>query len=178
MEREISETTAVEAHIYALRRFACALLRSERERADEPVQDSIERALIHWHRRRPDRDLRGWLFTILYNRFISDQRRRRREFQNRSLEGIPEAELPGFDGGQEPRLVCRDLLRGFARLPEEQRAVMMLIAAQDFSYEEAARLLGIPVGTVMSRLSRGRGRLRRYLNDGLPRRRAVAAIGK
>lgn len=179
MEREGSETArAVEAHIHALHRFACALLRSERHRADDLVQDSIERALAHWHRRRHDGNLRSWLFTILYNRFVSDQRRRKREYRHRSLDEISEAELPCLDGGQEPALAHRDLLRGFAELPREQRVVMLLVAAHDFSYEEAASLLGIPIGTVMSRLSRGRERLRRYMNDGPPKMRAVAAIGK
>jgi RNA polymerase sigma factor (sigma-70 family) len=167
MESEIAETTqAVEAHIHALRRFARALLRGERERADDLVQDSIERALAHWHQRRCDRELRSWLFTILYNRFITDLRRRRREYQHRPLHDIPEGELPGLDGGQERALACRDLLRGFADLPADQRTVLQLITAENFSYEETARVLGIPIGTVMSRVSRGRKRLRRYLDEG------------
>lgn len=179
MENGIVETTrAVEAHIHALRRFACALLRGERERADDLVQDSIERALAHWHQRRQDRELRSWLFTILYNRFITDLRRRKREFQHRPLDEIPEGELPGLDGGQERALACRDLLRGFAELPADQRAVLQLIAADNFSYEEAARVLGIPIGTVMSRVSRGRERLRRYMNEGPARLPPVLSAGE
>lgn len=177
MEREGLETAnAVEAHIHALRRFACALVRGERDRADDLVQDSIERALTHWHRRREDGNLRSWLCTILFNRFLTDERRRRRECLGRSLDAIPETELPGFEGGQEPALIYRDLLRAFAKLPQEQRVVMLLITAQDFSYEEAARLLGIPIGTVMSRLSRGRERLRRYMNEGPPKLATVEAM--
>src|SRR5215469_15512073 len=121
MEQAISDTpAAVEAHIPALRRFARALLRGDPERADDLVQDSLERAVAHWYRRRPERQLRGWPFTILYNRFITEMRRRKREFGNRSLDDIPEGELPGFAGAQERALACRDLLRGFAELPPDQ----------------------------------------------------------
>jgi RNA polymerase sigma factor (sigma-70 family) len=170
MENRTAEiATAIEAHIPSLRVFARSLLRGDRARADDLVQDSLERALAHWHKRRPDGDLRGWLFTILYNRFVTEQTRRKREFTHRSLDDLAEGELPGFGGGQEPALAYRDLLRGFAELPYDQRAVLLLIGTEDFSYDEAARILGIPRGTVMSRLSRGRERLRQYMNEGSPR---------
>ena len=155
----------IEAHIPGLRRFARALLRGDSERADDLVQDSLERALSHWHARRSDGDLRGWLYTILYNRFRSDRDRlRRRGIIHRDLAMISELQLPGIEGGQEAALRYRDLLLGFAQLPEEQRAVLFLIGVEDLSYEEVARALGVPTGTVMSRLSRGRERLRRYMN--------------
>jgi RNA polymerase sigma-70 factor (ECF subfamily) len=174
MDNGILETPmAVEAHILALRRFARTLLRGDRERADDLVQDCLERALAHWHKRQPDRELRGWLFTILFNRFVTEHRRRRRESWHRSLDEVEEANLPGSDGAQERTLACRDLLRGFAELPEDQRAVLQLIGVEDFTYEETARILGIPIGTVMSRLSRGRERLRRYMNEGRPKRRPL-----
>jgi RNA polymerase sigma-70 factor (ECF subfamily) len=80
------------------------------------------------------------------------------------LTEILEGEQPGVEGGQEEALAHRDLLRGFAELPEEQRSVLLLIAVEDFSYRETARVLGLPIGTVMSRLSRGRERLRQYMN--------------
>jgi RNA polymerase sigma-70 factor, ECF subfamily len=170
MENGTAETvTAIEPYIQGLRVFARSLLRGDHERADDLVQDSLERALSHWHKRRRDGDLRSWLFTILYNRFVTEQYRRRREFAHRSFDDVALEDLPGFEGAQEPALAYRDLLRGFAELPPDQRAVLLLIGIEDFSYEEAARILGIPVGTVMSRLSRGRERLRRYMNEGLPR---------
>jgi RNA polymerase sigma-70 factor, ECF subfamily len=173
MENGILPTpTAVQAHIPALRRFACTLMRGDRERADDLVQDCLERALAHWHKRRPDRALHGWLFTILFNRFATDHRRRRREFCHRSLGEVEEAHLPGCDGAQEGTLAYRDLLRGFAELPKDQRAVLLLIGVEDFTYEQAAGILGVPIGTVMSRLSRGRERLRRYMNEGTPRQRS------
>jgi len=154
----------LEAHIPGLRRYAYALLRGDREGADDLVQDSLERALACWHQRRSDGDLRGWIYTILYHRFVTDRRCQQRDLGRRSLTEILEAEQPGVDGGQEGALAHRDLLRGFAELSEEQRAVLLLIAVEDFSYRDAARVLGLPIGTVMSRLSRGREHLRQYMN--------------
>ena len=161
----------LEAHIPGLRRYAYALLRGDREGADDLVQDSLERALSCWHQRRADSDPRGWIYTILYHRFVTDQRRQRRYVGHRSLTEILEAEQPGVEGGQDEALAHRDLLRGFAQLPEEQRSVLLLIAVEDFSYRETARVLGLPIGTVMSRLSRGRERLRQYMNGDQARAR-------
>jgi RNA polymerase sigma-70 factor (ECF subfamily) len=151
----------IEEQIPGLRRFACALLRGNREAADDLVQDTLVRALSHWNLRRKQGNLRGWLCTILYNRFLSDQHRVRRRGIHDAL--TEESELPGVDGGQHSVLEHRDLLRAFATLPEEQRAVLLLVGVEDLSYQEAARVLGVPIGTVMSRLSRGRERLRRFV---------------
>ncbi len=165
-------TSLIEAHIPGLRRFACALLRGDRQSADDLVQDCLERALSSWHLRRAEGDLRGWLYTILYNQFLSERHRQgRRGVRDASLEAA-EAELPGVDGGQHWALEQRDLLRAFGDLPEEQRSVLLLIGVEDLSYREAARVLGVPIGTVMSRLSRGRERLRHYMNGGVDRRNA------
>ena len=82
-------------------------------------------------------------------------------------DALTETELPGIDGGQYAALEHRDLLRAFAALPQEQRAVLLLVGVEDVSYQEAARVLGVPIGTVMSRLSRGRERLRRSLHGEL-----------
>jgi DNA-directed RNA polymerase specialized sigma24 family protein len=101
----------LEAQIPGLRRFACALLRGDRERADDLVQDTLERALSRWHLRRSEGNLRGWLYTILYNRFLTDQLRlKRRGLHDASTE---EMEFPGIDGGQDAALEHRDLLRAF-----------------------------------------------------------------
>ena len=164
----------LEAHIPGLRRYAYALLRGDRDGADDLVQDSLERALACWHQRRTDGDLRGWMYTILYHRFVTDRRRQQRDVGHRSLTEILNAEQPCVEGGQEGALAHRDLLRGFARLPEEQRAVLLLIAVEDFSYRETARVLGLPLGTVMSRLSRGREHLREYMNGDRKRARQRA----
>jgi RNA polymerase sigma-70 factor, ECF subfamily len=151
----------IEAQIPGLRRFACALLRGDREAADDLVQDTLERALSHWNLRRNQSNVKGWLYTILYNRFLSNQHRMRRRGPHDAL--TDQTELPGIDGGQDSALEHRDLMRAFAALPEEQRAVLLLVGVEDISYQEAARVLGVPIGTVMSRLSRGRERLRRSL---------------
>ena len=158
------QAALIEAHIPGLRRFACALLRGDRQGADDLVQDCLERALSRWHLRRTEGDVRGWLYTILYNRFLSDKHRQRRRGVHDALLEVAEAELPGVEGGQDSALEHRDLLRAFAALPEEQRSVLLLIAVEDLSYQEAARVLGVPIGTVMSRLSRGRERLRHHMN--------------
>jgi len=155
----------IEAQIPGLRRFACALLRGDREAADDLVHDTLERALSHWNQRRNQGSLRGWLYTILYNRFLSNQHRVRRRGPHDAL--TQETELPCIDGGQHSVLEHRDLLRAFATLPEEQRTVLLLFGVEDLSYQEAARVLGVPIGTVMSRLSRGRERLRRSVRGEL-----------
>jgi RNA polymerase sigma-70 factor, ECF subfamily len=160
------EAASIEAHIAGLRRFARALVRGDRERADDLVQDSLERALSRWHLRRAEGDLRGWLYTILYNRFVSEQQRQQRRGVHDALTEAIEAELPQMKGGQDEALEHRDLLRAFAALPEEQRAVLLLVGIEDLSYEQAARVMGVPIGTVMSRLSRGRERLRQLMERG------------
>jgi len=161
------QAALIEAHIPGLRRFACALLRGDLERADDLVQDSLERALARWHHVRTKDDLRGWLFTILYNRFLTDRNRRERHGAHEALTDVVAVKLPGVEGGQESALALRDMLRAFAALPTEQKSVLLLIGVEDLSYEEAARVLGVPIGTVMSRLSRGRERLRHFVDKGV-----------
>jgi RNA polymerase sigma-70 factor, ECF subfamily len=150
-----------EAQTPELRRFARVLLRGDREAADDLVQDTLERALARWHLWRAEGNLRGSLYPILYNRFLIDQRRSRRRGAHDEL--TEDVEPPGIDGGQNPALEHWDLLRAFSVLSEEQRSVLLLIGVEDFSYGEAARVLGVPIGTIMSRLSRARGRLRRHM---------------
>jgi RNA polymerase sigma-70 factor, ECF subfamily len=165
LEKAMPDRTAlIEPYIPGLRRFARALLRGDADRADDLVQDALERALSRWHTRRSAGDIRGWLYTILFNRFRSDRDRLRRRGIHHDLSLISEMQLPRIEGEQEATLRHRDLLLGFAQLPEEQRSVLFLIGVEDLSYEEAARVLGLPTGTVMSRLSRGRERLRQHMN--------------
>jgi RNA polymerase sigma-70 factor (ECF subfamily) len=147
--------------------FRAGVTRGDRERADDLVQDTLERALSSWHLHRVESELRGWLYRILYNRFLSDRERRKRRSAYDALSEIVEDELPGVEGGQHSALEYRDFLRAFATLPPEQRSVLLLVAVEDLSYQEAAQVLGVPIGTVMSRLSRGRERLRRLTGDGV-----------
>jgi RNA polymerase sigma-70 factor (ECF subfamily) len=150
----------IEPHIPALRRYAWALLRDDHA-ADDLVQDCLERAVGRWHLRRRDGSLRAWLFAILHNQFISGQRHRKRRGISVALEDLAAEPVAAAD--PEQALTFRDLLAGLDDLPEEQRAVVLLVGVEDLSYDEAARALGVPIGTVMSRLSRGRERLRRHM---------------
>ena len=155
---------AVEAQIPALRRYAYALTR-DHDQADDLVQDCLERALSRRHRRRRDSDLSAWLFTILRNLFLNDRRRRLRRGREIGLDSEPSFGIPPL---QDSGLEARDALAALGRLPEEQQSLLLLIGVEDLSYEEAARVLGIPIGTVMSRLSRARQRLREMLETGRP----------
>lgn len=146
-----------------LRRYARALA-GERSAADDLVQDTLERALNKFHLWRRGSDLRAWLFTIMHNVFINQVRRRR------VVPDVPLndeiMELPAHSA-QADRLEIRDLDAALARLPDEQREVLLLVALEQLSYEETAKALGIPIGTVMSRLSRARARLRGIM-EGAP----------
>lgn len=155
----------IEAEIPRLRRFALALTR-ERDAADDLVQDCIARALAAWATRRgDDAALRPWLFAILHNRWRSRQQHNRIRPDSRPLEDAGEG--PSESGGQWEKLELRDLDAALALLPVEQRGLLLLVAVEGLSYEEAARVQAIPVGTVMSRLARARDRLRRLV-DGEP----------
>jgi RNA polymerase sigma-70 factor (ECF subfamily) len=153
----------IEACVPALRRYAIALLRS-REEADDLVHDCLVRALDKLHTRREDADVRAWLFTIMHNLFVSQLRRRRARPTPEPLEEWHES-AASLNPAQEDGLHWRDLLRGLDRLPEEQRSVILLVSVEDMSYAEAAAVLGVPIGTVMSRLARGRERLRQYTDS-------------
>lgn len=150
----------IEATIPALRRYAVVLLRG-RDEADDLVHDCLERALDKLHTRREDADLRAWLFTIMHNLFISQARRRRSRPPPEHLDETHES-AGGLRPVQEDALHWRDLQRGLALLPEEQRSVILLVSVEDMSYAQAAQVLGVPIGTVMSRLARGRERLRQH----------------
>jgi RNA polymerase sigma-70 factor (ECF subfamily) len=149
----------LEPMIPALRRYARALVR-DRSAADDLVQDGLERALSRWHQRRPDGDTRSWVFTILHNLAVNRSRQAARRGAHLPLESLAE---PGQPALQEDALRHRDLLRALDGLPEDQRSVLLLVSVEDLSYAEAATVLGVPLGTVMSRLARGRERLRQAM---------------
>ena len=152
----------LEPLIPALRRHARALV-GDADRADDLVQDTLERALARWWMRRSADDPRPWLFAILRNLHLDEIRRRRRR-------GIPveidESNEPVLPPDQETGLGARDALAALDLLPEEQKALLLLVGVEDLSYEEAAKVMGIPIGTVMSRLARGRQRLRGLIETG------------
>ncbi len=141
-----------------LRRYARALV-SDRARADDLVQDTLERAWNKFHLWRPGSDLRAWLFTVMHNVHVN-QVRASRDHAMLDDEG-PEMAVAGVQGAS---LEIRDLERALAVLPPEQREVLLLIALEDMSYAEVASMLDIPIGTVMSRLSRAREKLRALMH--------------
>ncbi len=137
-----------------LRRYARALV-GDRATADDLVQDTLERAWSKLHLYRHGTDLRAWLFTVMHNVHVNRMRAAR---PTDPLEDeMPELAQRATQGDA---LVVRDLERGIAALPVAQREVLLLVALEDLSYDETARALGIPIGTVMSRLARAREKLR------------------
>jgi RNA polymerase sigma-70 factor (ECF subfamily) len=150
----------IEEEIPRLRRYARALTR-DMTAADDLVQDCLTRALSKAHLWQKGTDLRAWLFTILHNQYVNNVRRAVREG---SAVGLSDTE-PSLTTmpNQAKRLELRDLRRAIARLPEEQRAVILLVGLEGMRYEEVARVLEVPVGTIRSRLSRGREMLRQLM---------------
>jgi RNA polymerase sigma-70 factor (ECF subfamily) len=151
----------IEEQIPALRRYAFALVR-DHDAADDLVQDCLERALSRWYLRRAEGDLRAWLFTILRNLYINAYRARKRRGIGTEIEEAQSSIAPE----QESGLQARDVLAAIDQLSEEQKSLLLLVGVEDLSYEQAARVLAIPIGTVMSRLSRARQRLRMLMEDG------------
>jgi RNA polymerase sigma-70 factor (ECF subfamily) len=150
----------IEAEIPRLRRYARALTRDVGA-ADDLVQDCLVRALDKLHLWQEGTDLRAWLFTILHNQYVNRVRRAVREG---IAVGLSESEpLLTRAPHQGKRLELRDLERAIAKLPEEQRAVVLLVGLEGMRYEDVAAVLNVPVGTVRSRLSRGREALRRLV---------------
>lgn len=157
----------IELEIPRLRRFAGALARDP-DWADDLVQDCIERALTRWESWRGDGTLRAWLFAILHNLYSNGARRRGRfRALFRSTEDAPEPPTPAR---QVDAVSLRDLEKALARLPEEQRQVVLLVGLEGFSYSEVAGIVDVPIGTVMSRLSRGREKLRGLMASEPPSR--------
>jgi RNA polymerase sigma-70 factor (ECF subfamily) len=152
-------------HIAGLRRYALALTGSRHE-AEDLVQETLTRAIGAARGYRKGGNLRAWLFTIMHNAFVSGIRAGRAAAWQLGDE-LPEIQQPPT---QLARLELQDALGALARLPEAQRAALVLIALEDFSYSEAARVLGVPLGTLMSRLARGREALRRALSEDAPPR--------
>ena len=157
----VDEAPRIVELIPRLRRYARALV-GERTAADDLVQDTLERALNKLHLWKRGTDLRAWLFTIMHNVHVNQVRGRRQ------LAALDDEALElAVRGTHDVGLEVRDLERALARLPVEQRAVLLLVVLEDMSYEQTARALGVPIGTVMSRLARAREKLR-ALMEGLP----------
>jgi len=153
--------TQLIAQVPRLRRYARALTGDD-GRADDLVQDALERAwrrMGYWRR---GSDLRAWLFTLMHNVFVNDVRRAARRGQTVSLDD--HATAVASKGGNETSRLVDELDRGLATLSLDHREVLLLVALEGLTYEEVAELLGIPLGTVMSRLYRARERMRHWLD--------------
>ncbi|ETW14432.1 RNA polymerase sigma factor [Roseivivax marinus] len=142
-------------HLPAMRAFALSLTRNS-ALADDMVQDSLVKAWTKIHTFEPGTNMRAWLFTILRNTYYSNRRKAGREVSDADglmTEGL--SEKPAHDG----RLQLADFRRAFAQLNDEQREALVLVGASGFSYEEAAGMCGVAVGTIKSRTNRARARL-------------------
>ena len=157
MENDFSRL--VEAEIPRLRRYARALTR-DATRADDLVQSCLTRAVAKQHLWQYGTDLRPWLFTILHNQHVNDVRRSVREGITVELGEAPQLTV---ESNAVPSLELRDRERAIGKLPAEQREVILLVGLEGIAYEEVAVVLDVPVGTVRSRLSRGRDQLRRLM---------------
>ena len=159
------------AHIPRLRRYARALM-GDAARADDLVQDTLERACQKWALWRPpagacadavQKALRSWLLTLMHNLYANQWQQ---TALHRMVE-LDEADSPSHDPTKEISLRL-DLERALAHLPPQAREVLLLVAMEQFSYAETAALLGVPIGTVMSRLARAREQLRRLMDGEKP----------
>lgn len=144
-----------------LRRYARALL-GDLSRADDLVQDTLERALNKLHLWRQGSDIRAWMFTIMHNLYVNQIRHGQQGEMLPLDDDTPEVPVRA---NQEDALALRDLVSALGRLPHEYREVVLLVGLEQMPYEEVGRVLGIPMGTVMSRLSRGRERLRALMGE-------------
>ena len=154
----MSDAQSLVGLIPRLRRYARALV-GDRAAADDLVQDTLERAWSKLHLYRHGTDLRAWLFTVMHNVHVNRVRAARPT--DPLDDEMPELAQRATQGDG---LLVRDLERGIAALPVAQREVLLLVALEDLSYDETARVLAIPIGTVMSRLARAREKLRALMN--------------
>jgi RNA polymerase sigma-70 factor (ECF subfamily) len=169
----------IEDQVPRLRRYARALTRNP-ERADDLVQDTVERALAKQHLWQPGTDLRAWLFTLMHNQNVNSVQRNMREGTAVDVEQLSSALIATTDPTASRQLF--ELERALGQLPVEQREAILLVGLEGLAYEEAAAILGVPIGTVRSRLSRGRDTLRRLMDmtgeDAIARSIPIAAAGR
>jgi RNA polymerase sigma-70 factor (ECF subfamily) len=157
------DSRTIIAELPRLRRYARAML-GDRAAADDLVQDTLERAWSRFAQWRAGSDLRAWLFGIMHNLRVDQLRR-----GALSTHSLDEAagEVP-TRATQSDRLEVLDVETALRQLPDEQREVLLLVALEEMSYAEVAAALAVPIGTVMSRLSRGRERLRQIMEGRQP----------
>ena len=167
--------TAILAEIPRLRRYARTLLRGK-DSSDDLVQDTLERALAKMENWQTGENPRRWLFTIMHHLFVDQTRRRSRRGENTMLS-LDDNEALGQPSQQQETAESREILDALAALSPERRAAIVLVGVEGFSYAEAAAMLEVPAGTVMSRIARGREEMRRLLDDNA-RRRTLKVVEK
>lgn len=153
----------LEVHIASLRRYARALIRN-RSDADDLVQEALTRAVARADTFQAGTNLRAWLFTILHNVHVNQVRSKAARPDEVEVDAV-ESKLV-TPARQEERVELREMMRAVDDLPEDQRKVLMLVALEGLKYDEVADMLGVPIGTVMSRLSRAREAVRAKLASG------------
>jgi RNA polymerase sigma-70 factor, ECF subfamily len=151
----------VEAEIPKLRRYARALHRGDIPTSDDLVQDTLARAVAKQHLWEPGTNLRAWLFTLMHNQHVNQVRRSVREGMVVDIDGFHNTIASPSD--PTVSLLLRDLNRALAKLQLGQHQAILLIGLEGMSYKEAAQILRIPIDTVRSRVSRGRGQLRQMM---------------
>jgi RNA polymerase sigma-70 factor (ECF subfamily) len=160
----------IEASVPALRRYARALTRNV-DRADDLVQDCLERAIRKRSLFQPTGPLQAWLFRILINLWRNDLRFERRRGDHLPIDAVAE---PSVAPAQPGRIALAEMSRAIDRLPDDQREALLLVVLEGMSYQEAAEVLGIPMGTLMSRIGRARAALRALTTGtGEPRLRSI-----
>jgi len=147
-------------HIAALRRYARALT-SDTNKADDLVQDSLERALQRFHLFQEGTNLKAWLFTIMHNVYVNNVRKSSSEPNFVSYDNLNSAQMDSQD--IEDDVTMRDLKCALTKLPNDQKDILLLVGLEGFGYKEVSTMLDIPLGTVMSRLHRAREKLRQQM---------------
>jgi RNA polymerase sigma factor (sigma-70 family) len=166
----------IENQLPGLRRYA-RVLTGDPWAADDLVQDTLERACTKWRLWTVGTDLRAWLFTLMHNLYLNQRRGVPPPSMLVSSDDLPLEPVAGSHGLED----TLDLSRCLQRLPAEQRAVLLLVTLEDMGYADVAKVLGVPIGTVMSRLSRARARLRELMEGApaeapqAPQNRAIAS---
>ncbi len=153
---------AIIDEIPRLRRFARALC-GDRISADDLVQDCLERALGRLHLWQKNTNMRAWLFTILRNLYFNQLRASARRPNEYSYDERAEL-MAGNEPTQGQGLILRDIETALAMLPDQHREVILLVGVEGMNYKDASKILGVPIGTVMSRLSRARETLKRHMD--------------
>jgi RNA polymerase sigma-70 factor (ECF subfamily) len=164
---------AILAEIPRLRRYARALLR-DRDAADDLVQDCLERALLRLDNWRTGDSPRRWLFTIMHHLFVDQMRKTKRRAEVVMLT-LEDSEALSSPSEQHENVASREIMDALQAISPDRRAALVMVGVEGFSYAEAATMLGVPAGTLMSRIARGREELRGLLDD-VARRRTIRVV--